>query len=430
MNARITRHVVFSALLSVAAVMFPSVPLAGDEPLPVQIELKPMGAVFRGDDPSQNHAALLLNLSKVGDRWERVVGTAGDLSRGIDVGYVADSKIGDDEVHLVIRMHIVGDGYTRIDERATYQVNLKRTNGSHFAGTWTGNYRSARREGKAEAELLPPLKAPPAGFEPVRPGEHPRILFRQSDLPALREKAKTPFGKAALANMNDAVGLGVKYQLTGDKKYAEQSREFVERLLEGDYSVARAPGSHHGMLHWAAVWEQPAVAYDLCYDAWAPDFRKRVETFLWLWTRRIFNQHMMFNTQAQYDFGNGEAMWFHFGPALAGLAFWGEKGPEPVEPLAPNPVKRIPPAEDYKPGSGVILNIGKKLLQKYRGHVKTQPGWEMNDKLQEERTHETNSLLRADRSTLHLSPGGSGLRGPTPSRHRWQEPGPGRTGSA
>ena len=118
---------------------------------------------------------------------------------------------------------------------------------------------------------------------------------------------------------------------------------FVERLLEGDYSIARAPGSHHGMLHWAVVWEQPAVAYDLCHDAWPADFRKQVETFLWLWTRRIFNQHMMFNTQAQYDFGNGEAMWFHYGPALAGLAFWGEKGPEPVEPLAPDPVEKIPP---------------------------------------------------------------------------------------
>jgi len=438
--------VALSAALLAAAGGLGSVGLAGQRPLPVQIEVKLINAVFRGDDPGQNHAALLLKLNKVGDRWERVVGTAGDLSRGIDTGYVAEGEMTDDAIRLVVRVHIVGDGYTRIDERAEYGIELKRTDGRRFAGTWNGNYKGAKRQGRAEAELLPPLKPPPAGFEPIEPGEHPRLLFRKDDLPGLREKAETPFGKAALAKMNDAVGLGVKYQLTGDKKHAEESRKFVERFLDGDYSHARAPGSHHGMLHWAAVWEQPAVAYDLCYDAWPEDFKRRVETFLWLWTRRIFNQHMMFNTQAQYDFGNGEAMWFHFGPALAGVAFWGEKGPEPAAPLKPDPIEEVPPAEGYEPGKGVpvvaikpgeapsswlyhrpiphyveadpleplggwqqcrpepgasftyggekytfqplppehvpdgggvILNIGKGLLQKYRGHVKTEPGPEI-----------------------------------------------------
>lgn len=428
------------------AAAFPWQAGQADEPLPVQIELKLIGAVFRGDDPAQNHASLLLNLSRIADRWERVVGTAGDLSRGIDLGYVTNSKLGDDAMELAIRMHIIGDGYTAIDERAEYRVQLKRSADRLFVGTWSGNYKGPQRTGRAEAELLPPLAPPKAGFRPIEPGEHPRLLFRKSDLPALRRKAETPFGRAVLAKMNDAVGLGVKYQLTGDRKYAEQSRKFVERLLEGDYSLARAPGSHHGMLHWAAVWEQPAVAYDLCYDAWPADFRRRVETFLWLWTRRILGQHTMFNTEAQYDFGNHEAMWFHFGPALAGLAFWGEKGPEPAEPLPPDPIPKIAPPADYRPGKGVpvvelkpgvppskwlyhqpiphyveadplasaggwqecrpevgtsfsvlgqtytfeplpaervpeaggvILNIGKGLTEKYRGHVETAPGPEI-----------------------------------------------------
>jgi len=327
---------------------------AGAEaPLPTQFELKLINAVFRGSDPAANHASLVLNLRQVGDRWERVVGTAGNLSRGIDVGHVTGSKITDDAVEFSLGMHIVGDGYTEIDEWAHYDVKAAKKEDGRFYGTWKGDFKGAKREGAALVTKLPPLDPPPAGFTSIEPGEHPRLLFRASDLPGLRKKAETPFGKAALAKMNDAIGLGVKYQLTGDKKYANQAQAFVERLMEGEYELARAPGSHHGMLHWAAVWEQPAVAYDLCYDAWPDDFKRKVERFITMWTNRILYQHSMFNTQAQYDFGNSEAMWFHFGPALGCLALWGEPGEKPARPIGFDDVAEVPPAEDYEPGNGV-----------------------------------------------------------------------------
>ena len=35
-----------------------------------------------------------------------------------------------------------------------------------------------------------------AGHVPVAAGEHPRLLFRRADLPALRAKADTPEGRA------------------------------------------------------------------------------------------------------------------------------------------------------------------------------------------------------------------------------------------
>ena len=37
-----------------------------------------------------------------------------------------------------------------------------------------------------------PWFVPVEDFEPPQPGEHPRLLFRRSDLPALRKKAETP----------------------------------------------------------------------------------------------------------------------------------------------------------------------------------------------------------------------------------------------
>jgi len=327
--------------------------LAAAEPAPLQIEMRLFDAVFRGDKPDEASSALLLNLTRVDDRWERVVGTAGNLSRAILLGYVTEGALSEQHIQLALEVNVAGDGYTKIDTRAKYLVDLKRTQGDLFEGTYRGLFKGVAVQGRADAVVGPPQKPAPPGFQAVQPGEHPRILFRRSDLPALREKAQTPLGQAAIGRMNDGIGLGVRYQLTGDKKLAEQARAFVERLLNGDYSQVKAPGSHHGMLHWGPVWEQAAVAYDLCYDAWPEAFRKRVERFLVLWTNRILYQHMMFNTQAQYDFGNSEAGWFHYGPALGGLALWGEKGPAPARPLAPDPVTEIAPPPDYKPGKDV-----------------------------------------------------------------------------
>ena len=108
------------------------------------------------------------------------------------------------------------------------------------------------------------------GFVPPTPGEHPRLLFRKSDLPALKKKAETPDGKAIIAHLkvtlgggeamptvfsteppvntggksveypagaftiSHAAGFGMLYQLTGEKKYADLAK-----------AAGYPPGSNH-----------------------------------------------------------------------------------------------------------------------------------------------------------------------------------------
>ncbi len=324
--------------------------VAGEPPRTLQVRL--FNAVFGEPQPSPGSPSLVLTLTPDGDRWERVFGVS-SYTRGVAWGYVAESRVTDDALSLALDINVEGDPWMK-GGRGQYRVALKRgTGGAPFTGRYTGTLRGVPVEGAADAEWLPARPTPPADFQPIRPGEHPRLLFRQADLPALRAKAKTPFGQAALEKMTDGIGLGFRYQLTGDRTFADQARAFVERLLEGDYSKVTAPGSHHGMYHWGPVWEQAGVTYDLCYDAWPPDFRARVETFIILWTYRILYQHTMFNTQAMYDYGNYEAGWFYYGPALACLALWGEKGAAPPKPCAPDPIEAVPPAAGYTPGRDV-----------------------------------------------------------------------------
>jgi hypothetical protein len=133
------------------------------------------------------------------------------------------------------------------------------------------------------------------GHVPPKPGEHPRLLFRKSDLPELRKRAQTPAGKMLIERtiylldgadhvregdrytMFDAAAFGFLYQITGEKKYADLAKQSQDKLwtqgtLDRDKRYSLVPPNEPmraGPSLYAA-----ALAYDLCYDAWDADYRK------------------------------------------------------------------------------------------------------------------------------------------------------------
>lgn len=317
-----------------------------------QLDLTLHQAVFRTETQQPNSPVLHLSLRRDGDQWQRVVGTAGHFSRGIHIGFVTDSELSDDDIRLSMRLDVRDDSWTRSGGWAEYEITLRRDEDGSFTGRYSGRFRETPVEGKAEAKWSPAFEVS-ENFQPISAGEHPRILFRKEDVPELRKKLDTPLGRAWREKADDGIAMGILYQLTGEKQYAEDAKRFVERLLEGDYGGIYAPGSHHGMLHLGPVWEHAGVTYDLCYDAWDENFRKRVERFVVLWTQRIFFHRTMFNTQGIYNYGSAESGWYYYGPALSTLAMWGEKGDKPARPIEPDDVEHIAPARDYQPGEGV-----------------------------------------------------------------------------
>lgn len=172
------------------------------------------------------------------------------------------------------------------------------------------------------AEELPAWPAPVKGHVAVAPGEHPRLFFRKSDLPALRQRAQTREGQLIVQRLRDllgggdamptefnpnrgkqpdgagdfntqapigktftiyhAAGFGMLWQLTGERKYADLSRQCVDRMLEGQrdrdnrYSLLQPTGALRAGPSLSAL----AMAYDLCYDAWDADYRTRIATFI------------------------------------------------------------------------------------------------------------------------------------------------------
>ncbi len=163
----------------------------------------------------------------------------------------------------------------------------------------------------AEEANEAPWYTPVKNYQPPKPGEHPRLLFRRGDLDALKKKAKTPEGKAILKRlrflldgkngetmttvfqttkdggkadtpgvytMGHMAGYGLLYQLTGQKKYAEFGRQCFEKALAGQrdrdlrYSF-RKPG---GPLRAGPALGWYAVGYDLCHDGWDPATREKL----------------------------------------------------------------------------------------------------------------------------------------------------------
>jgi hypothetical protein len=163
---------------------------------------------------------------------------------------------------------------------------------------------------------LLPGSAPIRGAEPAwpadvlgwakpKPGEHPRLLFRQGDLADLRKRAETPEGKAIIKRLRflldgkngetllesgqpehtvgafsigHAAGYGLLYQLTGDKKYADLGLQCFDRMLKGerDRDKRYAFDKPEGELRSGSSWAVAALGYDLCYTGWVEADRVRI----------------------------------------------------------------------------------------------------------------------------------------------------------
>jgi hypothetical protein len=164
-----------------------------------------------------------------------------------------------------------------------------------------------------------PWPAEVKGHVPVAPGEHPRLLFRKSDLPELRRRARTPEGKAILKRLrvllnggdgesmptrynpvrrrpsrdgsgptadapagmytiSHTAGFGLLYLVTGEKKYADLGRQCMEKALDNyrDRDNRYSFRDPYGALRAGPSLGWTAVGYDLCYNGWDADFRRKV----------------------------------------------------------------------------------------------------------------------------------------------------------
>jgi hypothetical protein len=299
----------------------------------LELELRLPGALRSGPTAKEPGPSLVVDLARTGDRWERVWAVESDNRRALlHTGRVRKADIAAD--HVVLDLAMEGPRVQRL------RVDTSRAADGRLTGTYTAIAGGFTNAAAAEGRIKPARPPLPAGFVPLKPGEHPRILFRAADLPALRERAKTAMGQALVARMGaekafDAIGAGVLWHLTRDPAMAERAQRLAEAHMAEQgpgYSGRTSKGRHP---------EQVALAFDLCYDVWPVDFKAKVIEYLVKTVKTHLgrmpgNEHVCSNWNARA----------HAGAAFAMLALWGELGPMPLKPEGPEADSLLPFWED------------------------------------------------------------------------------------
>ncbi|MFP4105593.1 MAG: hypothetical protein ACLFVU_05805 [Phycisphaerae bacterium] len=327
----------FPLLLLIAFVPFFACPARADtQPSgeDILLELHATQAIPRGGNPD-SAAGLSLYIRRIGGQWKSGLLLAPRFNSNYHSARVISAERSGRKLKLQVAANLLSDPWVK-GGRARYEFDLTLGPEETLEGTFTGSLKGVATSGAAKGWLMDLPES-----DPAEAGEHPRLLFRKSELPRLRKWAKTPLGRAAVAKMTTAAGLGVRYQLTGEKKLAEQARKLVERTMadrsSGDKGVA------HRIWAWRS--EEIALAYDLCYDAWPEEFRKQVAQYLAGIADRVFYNHGTFTEYSGWAINDRIGVGLIYGPCLATLAIVGEKTDQPL----PVPAEYLDGHDPHKP---------------------------------------------------------------------------------
>ena len=278
-----------------------------------------------------------LDLVRTPDGWARCQGHS-HMFNHVVFGKVDRLDMTDEAMEGEVRVNVYRDPWM-VGGYGAYRVSLRRQTDGRYRGTYKGRYRDVPIEGTAVCVEKPKREPLPAGFRPVAPNEHPRLLFRKHELPALRARLATPFGQAAFRRMatrgvtvSDGavfghVEMGMLYQLTGDERYAQAAIPVVERAME-----ERDMGFMGLGQIWGPRWSAIAYAYDLCYDAWPAAFRAKVNRYM---LRAV--QNAAFNMGKFSSCANTHPCSNYYSPIVGGgsmlaLALWMDPGGAPAQP--------------------------------------------------------------------------------------------------
>ncbi len=209
----------------------------------------------------------------------------------------------DRAIELKVTMQIQSHPWDNNLKQAEYAIELI-PNGDKLIGTYSGKYGDRDRggirkvKGEVTGNITPhfPHKIP--NSIPIAKQEHPRLIFRKSQLPQLKAKAKTDYGKKILDRLHKSLRGNIYYDGYGPNSgYHAAGHCFLALLDNNPQSAATAwqitsksidrPASR--LLEQASIVAGIALAYDLCYDNWDRTQKKHVTSWLASQTVKLVN---------------------------------------------------------------------------------------------------------------------------------------------
>ncbi|MGK7946320.1 MAG: hypothetical protein AB4058_17815 [Microcystaceae cyanobacterium] len=232
-----------------------------------------------------------MTLDLVCDRGQcqpHIWGHSARYNKEVDhLGEIMAQKV-DNLWHLQINLNIQPHPFQTEVSPATYKIQLIPQK-DKLIGSYQGKFNGKRLSGGVKSKVTPhwPISVP--NHQLLLPQEHPRLAFRKSQLPALREKAQTPVGKAILKQLNESLQQKVYYQafvpnggyhgaghcflavLNQDNTAAETGWQLVQNSMQQP---------EDNLLKQSPIVAGVALAYDMCYDFWTAQRRQQVTKWL------------------------------------------------------------------------------------------------------------------------------------------------------
>ncbi len=143
-------------------------------------------------NPDQPGRTLMLEFNRLGGHWFMGGGRAPSYNQGNHYAVLTQGD-GEDLSRLSVQARVAGDAWVRGGE-VDIHIEWESSDGSNYSGSYNGIALGEEVSGSVSGIYQPAMEAFPQ-HRPVMRGEHPRLIVRQDDLPALREKAQSEWGQ-------------------------------------------------------------------------------------------------------------------------------------------------------------------------------------------------------------------------------------------
>ena len=215
------------------------------------------------------------------------------------------------QVHLDVQSH---PGNPNLAP-ATYNIEIVPYQ-DQLLGSYQGEYQEHNLEGKVTGSKSDLQFTRLSNYKAIAPQEHPRLIFRASELPALKQKAQTAHGKKIVDRLKQALKEPIYYDgyvptggyhaaghcflslLENDQKAAQTAWEITQKAMAN-------PGKR--FLEHSPVVAGVSLAYDLCYHQWNEAQQQQVTKWLTNQTVKLVKGDSPKNGWNSYPWSNWNA---------------------------------------------------------------------------------------------------------------------------
>jgi hypothetical protein len=239
------------------------------------------------DKPTYQDITLDMSCDR-GKCQPEVWGYAPKFNKEVDHRGMITATTLDNAWRLRVKMNIQSHPWKDEVREGIYDIEMVPYQGT-LLGSYAGTLGKRDLQNQVNGTISPAWPTPVANHLPLQPQEHPRLIFRASELNRIRERSKTPIGQKILTELDRALKSQIYYQgYVPNGGYHATGHCFLALLHQDRQKAAIAwqiieksranPGKR--VLEQSPIVAGVALAYDLCYNLW--DGEQRQELTRWL----------------------------------------------------------------------------------------------------------------------------------------------------